>query len=95
VTSGQEICEVLSRTGAYPRDFLDTLEVGERSGRLPESMRILSEQYQDKARRALATLTMAAGFLVWALVAVIIIVMIFRLFTLLYLGPIQDALEGI
>jgi type IV pilus assembly protein PilC len=93
VTGGLEIHEALSRTGAYPNDFLDTLEVGERSGRLPESMKILSQQYQDKARRALATLTMVAGWAVWAVVAVIIIVAIFRIFQTMYLGPIQDALE--
>ena len=92
VAGGQEIYEAFSATGVFPRDFLDTMEVGERSGRLPESMALLSEQYQDQARRALATLTVLAGFAVWALVALLIIAMIFRL-AMFYLGTINDALK--
>lgn len=94
VVAGQEICEVLARTGAYPQDFLDSLEVGERSGRLPETMKILSKQYEDKARRALAVLTTVAGFLVWALVAAIIIVLIFRV-AMMYVNTIYDAMKPI
>jgi len=93
IVGGQGICEALEATGAYPREFLDTVEVGEQSGRLPESMAILSRQYQDRARRALATLTMLAGFAVWAVVAAIIIVMIFRL-AFFYIGTIEDAAQG-
>jgi hypothetical protein len=75
---GREIYEALSDTGVFPREFLDTLEVGERAGRLPESMAILSRQYQEQARRSMATLTVLAGFGVWAMVAALIILMIFR-----------------
>lgn len=90
VVRGQEIHEAFARTGVFPRDFLDTLEVGERSGRLPESMAILSRQYQEQARRALSTLTVLAGFAVWGLVALVIIAMIFRL-AMFYIGVINDA----
>jgi type II secretory pathway component PulF len=90
VMRGREIHEVLAETGVYPRDFLDTLEVGERSGRLPESMAILSRQYQEAAQRAMATLTLLAGFAVWGLVALAIIVLIFKLFFFFYLGTIQS-----
>ena len=92
VVRGREIHEAFSETGVFPRDFLDTLEVGERSGRLPESMAHLSQQYQDQSRRALATLTVLAGFAVWAIVAMIIIAMIFRL-AFFYLGIIDDAVR--
>jgi type II secretory pathway component PulF len=89
VRSGQEISEAFTDTRAFPRDFLDTLEVGERSGRLPETMAILSEQYQDQAQRTLAALTVIAGFGVWAIVAIIIVLMIFRL-AMFYIGMIGD-----
>jgi type II secretory pathway component PulF len=95
VAGGDEIHEALARTGAYPTEFLDALEVGERSGRLPETMATLARQYQDQARRALAVLTAVAGFAVWAVVAILIIIMIFRIFTLFYLNPINEALEDI
>lgn len=89
VRSGEEISEAFVETRAFPRDFLDSLEVGERSGRLPETMAILSEQYQDQAQRTLATLTVIAGFAVWAVVAIIIICMIFRL-AMFYIGTMND-----
>lgn len=94
VRSGEEITEAFAETRAFPRDFIDSLEVGERSGRLPETMEILSGQYQDQAQRALTALTVLAGFAVWGLVAIIIIVLIFRL-AMFYLGTINDALQGI
>ena len=81
IGAGSEIHEVLSQTGAFPREFLDTLEVGERAGRLPESMAILAKQYQEQARRTMAMLTVVGGFAVWGLVAVMIIFMIFRVFS--------------
>lgn len=89
VRSGQEISEAFTETRAFPRDFLDALEVGERSGRLPETMAILSDQYQDQAQRTLAALTVLAGFGVWVIVAMIIIFMIFRL-AMFYIGMIGD-----
>jgi type II secretory pathway component PulF len=91
---GREITEAMADTGAFPRDFLDAVEVGERSGRLPEQLGLLSAQYQDQARGALSTLTTAAGFGVWMLVAALIILLIFRLFNF-YLGTINEALQGI
>ena len=38
-----------------------------------------SSIYQDQAQRALATLTVVAGFAVWAMVAALIIFLIFRI----------------
>jgi type IV pilus assembly protein PilC len=90
VARGQEIHEAFSDTGAFPREFMDTLEVGERSGRLPETMALLARQYQDEARRSMTTLTVLAGFAVWGVVAAIIIVMIFRL-AFFYLNILNDA----
>jgi type IV pilus assembly protein PilC len=92
VVRGREIHEVFAETGVFPRDFLDTLEVGERSGRLPESMAVLSRQYQEHGKRALTTLTVLAGFAVWGLVAILIIAMIFRL-AFFYIGMIDNAVK--
>ena len=92
IARGDEIHEALAATGAYPVEFLDTVEVGERSGRLVESMGGLSRQYQEEARSALQVLTVFGGFAVWAMVAVLIIVVIFRIFSV-YLGMIQGAMH--
>ena len=81
ISQGHSIHEAFSHAGGYPSDFLDTLAVGEDSGKLVESMGILARQYQDQARAALAILAMMAGWAVWAAVAGLIIFLIFRMFS--------------
>lgn len=95
IGSGHEVTEALAQTHAYPIDFLDAVDTGERSGRLPETLGILSRQYQEKAQQALGVLTMVAGFLVWAMVALLIVMIIVRIFMTAYLGPINEALDGL
>ena len=92
IRRGSDLHDALASTADYPRDFLDTIEVGEQSGRLAESLGKLAEQYEDEARAAMAILTKMLGFLVWLLVAGLIIMMIFRLAGF-YLGVINDALK--
>jgi type IV pilus assembly protein PilC len=91
VRQGNSLFDTFAATGDYPPEFLDTLRVGEQTGKVVESMEHLSRQYRDRATVALGTLTMLAGFAVWGMVAVVIIVLIFRIFSF-YLGTIQDAL---
>ncbi len=91
ITAGNSIHEAFCSAGGYPVDFLDSLAVGEQSGKIVESMGVLSRQYQEQARLALAALTMLAGWAVWGLVAVLIIMLIFRIFSF-YLGAISGAM---
>jgi type II secretory pathway component PulF len=92
IRGGGEITHALADTKAFPRTFLDSFHVGEESGRLPETLAILSDQYQDQARRAMTTLTVIGGFVVWGLVAMVIIALIFRIASM-YIGTINSALE--
>lgn len=92
VRQGCEVSQALASAGVFPQEFLEALEVGEQSGRISESMAILSKQYHDRAQQALAALNVIAGFLVWAVVAGLIILVIFRLFSF-YLGAINNALQ--
>jgi type II secretory pathway component PulF len=92
VRRGQTLTETLGTTGVFPPEFLDSLDVGERSGRMPETMALLAEQYRDQARRALATLNVVAGFLVWLAVASLIVMVIFRIFSF-YVGMLNEAMR--
>ncbi|QGJ68492.1 Hypothetical protein PBC10988_1510 [Planctomycetales bacterium 10988] len=92
VLDGESLSLAFSEAGDYPSDFLDTLEVGEQTGQIPESMEILATQYRERAQTALATLAKVAGFLVWACVAIILVAMILRIFYVAYLKPIQELL---
>ena len=88
------MAEALRSTGEYPSDFVDAIEVGEDTGQLSESMDRLSRQYEDKAKAALSALAVLAGFAVWGLVALFIIVLIFRI-AFWYVGQINSLLDGI
>ncbi|HWB14160.1 MAG TPA: type II secretion system F family protein [Pirellulales bacterium] len=92
IRSGGELTHALADTKAFPRTFLDSFHVGEESGRLPETLAILSEQYQDQAKRAMTALTVIGGFVVWGLVAMVIIALIFRIASM-YIGTINSALK--
>ncbi|MCA9271385.1 MAG: type II secretion system F family protein [Planctomycetales bacterium] len=91
---GRPVSEALRKAGGYPDDFLDAIEVGEDTGQLSESMERLSRLYEERAKAALAALAIVAGFLVWGLVALFIIVLIFR-FALFYIGQINNVLNDI
>jgi type II secretory pathway component PulF len=92
IKSGNSLYEAFPSSGSYPDEFLDALTVSEQSGRIVESMELLSRQYQERARSALGTITMLAGLAVWILVAIIIIFLIFRLFSS-YINQINNVLN--
>lgn len=92
IIAGEEIHDILRRTGSFPAEFLDVVETGEMAGTLAESMDRLSVQYQEKAKAALNTLAIIGGVIVWMMVAGIIIALIFKIFSF-YLGTINDAIN--
>ncbi len=93
IARGDSIYEAFCAARCFPNDFLDSLQVGEQSGRIVESMAHLSRQYQEQARAALSTLTLLAGIVVWMIVAGLIIALIFRLF-FFYMGILNAAARG-
>lgn len=90
IAAGQTIHEAFCAAGGYPQDFLDTLAVGEQSGKLAEALGLLSVQYEQRARSALVRLSAVASRLVWVLIAAFIVVLIFRIFAF-YLSAINEA----
>jgi type II secretory pathway component PulF len=90
VAAGETLFEAFCDTGAFPPEFIDALHVGEESGKLPETMGRLSTQYRSRAQAALTTSSTVAAFLVWALIAGVIIAVIFKF----YLGFYADYLRG-
>jgi type II secretory pathway component PulF len=91
IMAGNSIHEAFRNVGGYPVEFLDTLAVGEQSGKLVESMGRLATQYQERARIAMAAVAVIAGVAVVVVVAAIIITLIFRIAYTSYIGPLYDA----
>lgn len=92
IAQGNSLHASFDNAHCFPQEFLDALSVGEMGGRLSQTMENLSRQYQDQAKAAMGMLTTIAGFVVWAIIAALIIMMIFRLAGF-YLGTINNALN--
>jgi type IV pilus assembly protein PilC len=94
LADGAEIHEAFALTRAFPSEFVDVVSNGELSGTLPESLLRLSQDYQSRARSTSGVLTVFASFAVWGLVAIIIIIFIFK-FAMFYLNAINPATYGL
>ena len=84
VAQGGGIHAALTAAGVLPRHFLDAVFVGEESGQMVECMARLSKQYEQQSQAAAKTLSMVASFVVWAAVATLMIVLIFRLYAVYF-----------
>lgn len=91
ISEGNEMHVALAGTGVFPNDFVVTLENGELTGQVTESMNRLSSEYRAKAEHLFRAISILGGVLVMMLVGAVIITMIFVLFTKLYLAPLNEA----
>ncbi len=94
ISRGHPIYEALMETRIFPIEFIHSVQVGEQSGRLDETLAVVARQELESARIALTMLTRGAGWVVWLLVAGLIIVLIFRMAGV-YIGNINQALQAI
>jgi type IV pilus assembly protein PilC len=92
IRSGREFHESLRGTGVFPTEFVDSLQAAELAGSESTSLLHLSEMYSQKAQAASKTVTVVSGFLIWGMIAMIIIALIFRI-AMFYLGAINEALD--
>lgn len=93
IQEGATLHQSLAETGTLPRDLLENIAVGEEAGMLVETMRRQSQLYQEQAGAALALLAQLFGYALWLAVAGLIIVLIFRLFSV-YIGTINSLTSG-
>ena len=91
IRAGRPVNEALADTHTLPAEFLDAMEVGENSGRLPETMDLLSRDYQDRSRASISMLTSLTAYLIWACVMLLLIWAIARLFNA-YMDQINSLL---
>lgn len=89
---GRSLREAFEATNRFPAEFLDALETGEMAGRVSETMEVLANQYQDRARSQITMLAVGAGFGVLVAVFGLIIFFILKMFFQLY-SPLFDTLQ--
>jgi type II secretory pathway component PulF len=93
IMRGGSLYQAMLETRIFPPRLLDAIAVGEESGSLPETLDRLSRHYADEARTALMILSRIAGFVVWGIVAMIIVSLIFQIFGG-YVQMINNAAKG-
>lgn len=88
--NGDFLGDALKKTNLFPEEFVETVQVAENTGTVPEQLARLSPQFEEDARRKLSMLATTLGWVVWCCVAVFIIVLIFRV-AQIYLGALEQA----
>ncbi|HTN75870.1 MAG TPA: type II secretion system F family protein [Pirellulaceae bacterium] len=84
--------DALRETERFPEEFLVTLETGELSGMVSETLARYGEECRDRAQALLKTLTVMLGTACGLSVSGLIVYLIFRLASF-YLGTINDAIN--
>jgi type IV pilus assembly protein PilC len=88
IGQGMTLHLALAETGAFPRELLDVISVGEQSGMLQETMERQASEYRERAASAISILAQVFGYIVWAAVAAFIVMLIFRVAGM-YVGTIE------
>lgn len=79
VRNGIQISEAFRHSGLFPPDFVEMIYIGETSGKMPEMFRHLSRIYFEKLEDAMKVISVVAFWVVWGVVAGVIIYFIFTL----------------
>lgn len=92
IRQGKTLGEALSKTGLFPDEFLNSLEVAEISGTDAESLSALAAQYDERAKVAIRTIAGLATVAIWVLVVVGLVTMILRMAFRVF-GAMHDATQ--
>lgn len=93
IKGGDTLTEALREQRLFPSDYLDIVETAEVGGKEPQAFEKLAEQNYETATRRMRTLAAVASKLVWALVAVFIIILIFNI-AMQYVGILDADASG-
>lgn len=80
VKKGEELADAIGGNSVFPPEFLAALAVGEVSGQIPEVMGRQADYYREETARRMKRLTWAMSGGIYVMVAVFMIVAIFRMY---------------
>lgn len=89
---GASLADALTGQAGLPRQVLEAIDVGELTGTTAEGLARVAEACDEQARSGFSAAARGVGFLAWGLVAGLIALVIYRIFSF-YLGMLQDALR--
>jgi type IV pilus assembly protein PilC len=87
---GDDLTTILRSCAIFPPEFLNIVENAEEGGNTPEVMEKQAHFYQEESTLRMRVLTVLAGVAVFGVVAILIIVMIIRIFMVAYIGPMEQ-----
>ncbi|MBA4066172.1 MAG: hypothetical protein C0501_21150 [Isosphaera sp.] len=91
VKRGDPVGEALVASRApFPDEFHEMIRMGEETGNTSEVMERLAERYREEAERKLKVAAQLTSYAIYALVAIMVIVAIFRIASI-YLGAVNQA----
>lgn len=90
VDKGGTLTDALLATGLFPPEYMEVISVAEESGKVSERLDWLAKNYGERAEAAMGALVNVAAKLIYAAVAIIIIIFIFRIFSQ-YLAQLHGA----
>jgi type IV pilus assembly protein PilC len=93
IVDNQTIFETLSKTKAFPDEFLTLVSNGEISGSLPETLDRASDMYQERVKNGLTLLKTATFVASLMIVGMILVTAIIFLFNKVYLGTLREFME--
>ncbi|MCC9603569.1 type II secretion system F family protein [Stieleria sp. JC731] len=90
ILQGREIHVVMDESGLFQKDTIEAVELGEASGRLSETLDKHFSHLKTQVRSSMGLITYLASAIIWAAIAAVLILIIFRVFSL-YINNIGDA----
>lgn len=94
LSEGEEVAQSLKKSRLFPVDFENILANAEESGRMTQVLDHQTKYYEEESSRRLTILTKVAGWGIWLIVAIILIVVIIRMY-MSYLGLLDPKNYGI
>jgi len=94
IRQGRELHVVLSESKVFSSETIEAVQLGEESGRLAETLDKHYRYMRLKVKSSMSTLTYLASAIIWAIIAAVLITVIFRVFSR-YLGGIEGAAESV
>jgi type II secretory pathway component PulF len=96
VKKGGEIHEALEASGApFPEDFREAIEVADITGNMTEVCERLSNNYREEGSRRLKQAAQYTSWLIYGLMAVLLIIAIVGIAQRVYINPINEATKGL
>ncbi|MCC9603918.1 type II secretion system F family protein [Stieleria sp. JC731] len=91
---GETLAGALRATELFPDTLLHLIEVSELSGTESESIEHIAEEYEERAKSAMRTISGIATGVIWLAVVSLLVFMILRI-AMTYIGGINSALEDL